>query len=567
MTDKELDDLLKDKLGNFEADRPENAWDLFQEDLNYALSEDAAFDDALKSKLESFAISEAMPWDSFKSLMEEANDENFDQQIKTSIEEYEAPMESGSWNTFLTYFQNHAALKRKLYRTKAIEACLILLALFTFWNMQPEIKKGLEKIEVAFNRYHHHSIHNNNDTVENDNTSAILVDANANNQQQTNYHPSQEEMPVSSEAISNFSANEISESSKVNTNGLNEDTTAPNSIKPEASKTETIQLDMPTPYVAPKQNTIVVDPLKTIFPIELNQDHSNEVNPSLTSIDRTKLNLKKYPLLGDFVEDSKLVQEAFDLDAIASLDLNNFASNENSIEGFVQPLNVKRSKNVYISTQVGMDLNYIFTPYDDVYKVPSNWKTSIGHNAGVQLTFEKGRWAFEIGSNYSSKTYSPVNVEEIVGNISQGYVGVSLKDIEIQTINIPVAARYKLMHSKNWKLFGFVGASANMAIFANYYKQNTNYNNQNGTLAFASLRAADIENKDFENGILEGGNFFENIYFTANTGLNIERRISNRLSIFAQPSFNYNIFNTGLGPNHDQIHTLGFAVGTRVQLK
>lgn len=48
MTDKKFDDLLKDKLDKFEATKPDNAWDLFQQELDYAQSTDAIFDQQLK---------------------------------------------------------------------------------------------------------------------------------------------------------------------------------------------------------------------------------------------------------------------------------------------------------------------------------------------------------------------------------------------------------------------------------------------------------------------------------------------------------------------------------------
>lgn len=554
-----------------------------------------------------------------QSEIEETN--AFDENIKNSIEAYEAPMAENSWNQFLDYFQNYTKLRRKLYISKSIEACLILLAIFTFWNMQPQIKKGIEKMDMVFNRYHHHSIEEegNNQSIANNefaqeySNSLKEVKIESKGKAEGEVEPNSiselksdidvltnndlvisksNEIAVNNNAINNVeafdNADVIGNTAQVNLATNKSSSSNPNLDNPNSptsfqntesvyneNETETnveYNSNLPIPFIksensSNKNQTLSEEtlPLKTLIPNL--KSIQKEENKSFTQVDHRNLNAKKYELKGDFVEERKIDRP---INAFASIDGRPLkALDYNLLESTFNfsPPKLKHKTNLYLSTQASMDVNYVFTPFDKVYNTNPYLQAAVGYSAGLNIAFEKGRWALETGAHYSTKTYSPIDIEEVVGSFKQGFYGVSLKDIEIETINIPIMARYKLVHLRNWKMYGMFGGSINMAILANYFKKNTDYSAVASTASLVPLTNANIEDKNFSDGLFEGGDIFENIYFTANAAINIERKISNRLSIYVQPGMQYNLLNTGLGPNNDRIHTASLAVGTRVQLR
>ena len=66
------------------------------------------------------------------------------------------------------------------------------------------------------------------------------------------------------------------------------------------------------------------------------------------------------------------------------------------------------------------------------------------------------------------------------------------------------------------------------------------------TSAFApSSRSNDAHFSDEAqnyNGILEGGNWIDNTFFTANIGVGVERYLSGRMSVFFQPPLPTSVF-------------------------
>jgi hypothetical protein len=595
-------------LDKFEATKPDNAWDLFQQELDYAQSTDAIFDQQLKSKVDTYNNSEALAsWDAFQEKMKQNEveaDNTFDENIKNSIDSYEAPMAENSWNQFLDYFQNYTKLRRKLYITKSIEACLILLAIFTFWNMQPQIKKGIQKMDMVFNRYHHHSIEEtsnqslaNNEIAEEYSNALqnVEVEGNSVSEEATSIgllndneliNDISNQVEVNNaEVIDIVELQSTTESNKglksglgnvsANTNKQNSSSEIKNidlKVKSDANTKIEFDSNLPVPFIPSHDRSNdhqsigkEMLPLETLIPnLKPIQKQDNNV---VTQIDKFKFNSEKYELKGDFVQESKMDRPINSFASIDGKPLKALAYDNLGAMFDFSPAKLKHKTNLYLGTQASMDINYVFTPFDKVYNTNPYLQAAIGYSAGLNLTFEKGRWALETGLQYATKTYSPIVVEEVVGSFKQGFYGVSLKDIEIETINIPIMARYKLVHLRNWKMYGMLGGSIDMAILANYFKKNTDYSAVASTASLVPLNNANIEDKNFSDGLLEGGNLFENIYFTANAAINIERKISNRLSFYVQPSIQYNLLNTGLGPNNDRIHTASLAVGTRVQLR
>jgi hypothetical protein len=53
---------------------------------------------------------------------------------------------------------------------------------------------------------------------------------------------------------------------------------------------------------------------------------------------------------------------------------------------------------------------------------------------------------------------------------------------------------------------------------------------------------------------------------TANIGIGLERRLSDRTILLIEPMYQHQISNTGLGVSKDKIYTLSFNTGLKVNL-
>jgi hypothetical protein len=75
------------------------------------------------------------------------------------------------------------------------------------------------------------------------------------------------------------------------------------------------------------------------------------------------------------------------------------------------------------------------------------------------------------------------------------------------------------------------------------------------------------EEKNFPDGLFDGGNIHDNFYLTANLGLGMERFVSPRWSVFLQPNYQHHLLTDGIGVNGEKLYNFSFYVGTKVNLK
>ncbi len=219
-----------------------------------------------------------------------------------------------------------------------------------------------------------------------------------------------------------------------------------------------------------------------------------------------------------------------------------------------------------MSAQVNADYNYIMTPYDKALSVKSYQHAALGYGAGLATSLGLGRWDIELGANYVSRKYTPKPISEKVGNILDGYLSFELDKIELNLLNVPLHIRYYFKTEKKTEVFISGGASLNIAMQANYYKKAEFASRQrtpNLSKADQLLDGTLINTqKIYSLGLLDGGSFLENRYFTADLGLGFERKISHRYSIFGQANYQHFLDN-GIGPNKDRFNSVSLSAGAR----
>ncbi len=250
------------------------------------------------------------------------------------------------------------------------------------------------------------------------------------------------------------------------------------------------------------------------------------------------------------------------LPAIASLQFLTEPELEEDGDAFEAPPSRRRPR-LNVAMLGGADNNRVMTPPNYQFRLKGFDRYTTGYGGGVLLGLEYGRMELGSGLIYSAKQYQPLPVIFVKGSNQKGFVANSLETIQLNLVNLPVYLRYDVIRKDKWRAYVTGGASLQIALGANYFISPPI------TLPVASQTpVVEGELEKPAGGWLEGGSFKENSYITANVGLGLERFVSERWSVFAQPTYHQSIgyFANGLGPNLDRIHTLSLWTGIRVRV-
>ncbi len=241
---------------------------------------------------------------------------------------------------------------------------------------------------------------------------------------------------------------------------------------------------------------------------------------------------------------------------------------------------IQRSKqkvHLRVSMFGGADYNRIRTPdtyLSDGRLAPAFDRYTAGYSGGITVGAEFGRLEIESGAIYAAKTYRPRQVVYVLGNIKTGYYGEGIKDIELNILQVPLNFRYHFLRRDKWRVYALAGFSLQVAFQANYYVADQNAFDDLPFFAPIApgseppMQESSLDRKNLAGGWFEGGTFEENGYLTGNVGLGLERYLSSRWSLFAQPTYQHSInyFIQGLGPDQDRINTFSIFTGVRVRL-
>lgn len=232
-------------------------------------------------------------------------------------------------------------------------------------------------------------------------------------------------------------------------------------------------------------------------------------------------------------------------------------------ESVPQLVPVRRKVIMNVGMFGGTDYNQIFTPENPRLKVPETARYSLGYGGGIGLGIEYGRWELGAAMVYTAKQYNPPPITFIQGSFRERYTSEVLETVQLNMINVPLSARYNFLVNNKWRSYFLAGASLQMAYEANYYIIHPSY--LPASVAITTSNASNFKN--LEGGVFQNGSFKENSYITANLGFGVERFVSERWSIFTQPTYQQTIghFGDGFGPYRDRISTLSLWTGVRIR--
>lgn len=267
------------------------------------------------------------------------------------------------------------------------------------------------------------------------------------------------------------------------------------------------------------------------------------------------------------------------LDALEGIMMSELQHNNKIGADYTMLIKPIKKRPVLIVSMFGSgDYNHVITPSkaEGEFLLKEVKRYAAGYSGGITAGLEVGRWEVNTGAIYTSKTYQPRVVLFAKGNFNDGYFVEGIKDIQLNTINVPLHFRYNFIQHDKWRVYATAGLSLQVAFQADYYigdqaafKDIFKVNNLPlAPQAKPGYGDDPIDEAKLPKGFLEGGSLWENGYITSNVGLGLERYMTGRWSIFAQPTYHYSLdyFTHGLGPDKDRIHTMSFFTGVRVRL-
>jgi len=290
---------------------------------------------------------------------------------------------------------------------------------------------------------------------------------------------------------------------------------------------ETVELDF-AEKTTPKVNVAPVVKT-TIFPETVVQQDVEELLAALTT------------------ESEETIEEVPVIQQVASLSERRLPNklvlldNHNKVADFVaneienDPVPNDRKYPLHFRIVASPDMN---TAKSSSYRMGM----TLGGFTSVELS---DKWQIETGLAYSGKFLGELPIDE---ERFPNMAGVS-KDANLHIAEIPLHLQYTIKKSTNWRPYVTAGATAHIAMFADY-QYNNGYESP-----FDTQREA---------GALEGGRLADNVYATADIGLGLERQLGKNLHLFIQPTVKIALDDVGV--HHDKIHTFSLVVGARTAL-
>lgn len=512
MDHKQFDEIIKKKLEDLQPEGNPAHWSLLEE------------------QLDAEAVGRPEP-----------EDHAVDATLFQKLHKLEVPYQPSHWSLMVERIGLEFQLRGQIIRYKLLELALMLLLIFTFYNVLPDpaaknyAAPGPQATLTPDSQETLSTEKRENASTQNSQTIDYLNIAGSANST-AGIHPS---ITKTKQSTSAGTSDGTAPSSDLLTNISDENPTeevpvlfnAPNLDSPERSKLSIALLPVRDPLLLNISQAVG-------FP-------KAEIAPAITAA----------PFQSPVVE-------TLPLDISYSADI-----------GLPAVQATTSSRGVRLGMYGSTDFNLVHTASNEEGDFEGFSRRGYGYGGGLSIGFEMGRWELETGFMYSAKQYAPW-ILQVQGDFKEGYTGVGLKNTELNLISLPLNLRYNVFRHRAWQFYALAGANIHVSFQSNYYTDDAAdlYNKSLPPPSLAPGTNNDQPSKfDPENlsaGWFEGGTFRENFYLTGSIGVGVERYLSNRWSIFAQPTYYQSIsyFRQGIGPNRDRIDSYSLLLGVKVKL-
>lgn len=238
------------------------------------------------------------------------------------------------------------------------------------------------------------------------------------------------------------------------------------------------------------------------------------------------------------------------------------------------PVHTKPGRGYWrVSMGASLDQNIVQTQNTSNLRpeATSYYLASNGFSSGINLSYRSQRVEFGIGAWHSTKRYQPQVPVQQFGTFDF-LVIETFEGIQLDLLEIPVQVNYYLpKEPRRWNVYLSAGLQGSFILHPVYDIHRTVMQAQGKPPEdlnpdYEGLKSQ-LDRNGFPEGLMSGGAIGENASLRVSAGIGIERILSDRWALFAQPVYTHQILSSGIGPNNDRIHNVSLQFGTRVILR
>ncbi len=506
MTDKQFDDILRQKLGRLDPPYEPASWQALRARLEAeGLSQDPQ--DAIRivaERLQRLETQTGAPdWAAFAELLARAEQEDaraFDEAVREKLSHYRAGSRS-EWERMHRMLEDRFTIRGRLRRYRVPEVVLFLLCLFTFFPYVQLWTPGTEWWRLPAGWF-------------------------------------------AEEAEPRAAMPEMNSSRALREGGGLQAAPPVSNPLPERTALSSASASAPVPMQIP---AVAVRPAWV------------EARGALAARLEKKARASK----------RAFAPSAPSVDLLASLETAmSVLHAQGVLDAHVPAISKATSKRLYLTVVTATDVNFVVSPYDPVFGTPSDTTLAVGYGGGLLLGLQRNRWEWETGLLYTFKRYTPNTPRQLLGSLEY-LIEENFDGIQLDMLQIPFHVRHNLWWHPRWHVWLHAGASAHLVLSPFYdihYREVTplfasvpSSEKDPGEV----LEQSRLREKEFPIGLLQGGSLRDNSWLTLNLGMGLERHLSDRLSLMARPALQYDLDRRGFGPNADRLHALSLWMGVR----
>jgi hypothetical protein len=514
MTSKEFDEWLRANLASVHPELNAQDWDDFVHQVEDAESAiDEVFDDSVRDHVSDLTPTAAPDWGTMERMLEE-DERLFDRDVRQHVERFQVPYNPTTWPILDARIAADEKLRRRLVYAKVLEIAAIFFVLLTFYNFFPLLIPSSETTQKD-------SL--NEQSV----VAAELPGYSAEQLQSTRTYPEP------ARTITNESASSDSQNLSLHNQDAAEAVSLSVTLLPQVSRLPGIT----------SQEQIV--PAPELFV------QTSEGEDAVASVARVPADsgphalpvaaIEKFPAPGIHVGMGTLLPHAS-----------------------------SHASRVRFGMSASADVNTLFFPEEHFYTQGRSINFSekeivaSGYSAGATLLFDFKSFLFETGLNYSFKSFSP-NRNLFIGTSADKHT-LDFENIALNVVSVPLYLHWKVAHKGPWKVYLTSGTSLHVIANANYDLIAENIYTSSAVQSGQQLQNQ-REVQRVREHMLDGAKFNSKGYLTLAGGLGLERAVSPRISVFAQPLYHYQIPFFGLiDQNGKHLQNGSMLFGTRVSL-
>ncbi len=545
MENREWDDSLKDMLGDYKPQGLQPDWNDFSnymqvhEQMNQW--EEEAFDENLKESVSDFeAPVEVAGWERIESSLNFA-DQQFDQNVRDRINQFDPKYNPHTWTLFLKRFTGLGYLRTKLIAFKVVEVAAVLLLLFTVVKMGQMGRLPFES--TLFEK--------SNTTPEQDLPKVDMAD-------QASKPSGNEIILQSSTALGDINSSQTSNAQTENINQLQGDQLA-------LADNDNNVVESRNAYSSGSIPSSSILPLKSDIKSWVKEENPGDVINNYNTTGLSDQDLAS-------ATDKAVAHYASGVTEFMTTSLSPVQWNDGKTFPTLRYEKQRGRTYTEFGIVTQLDYNRMRMPEDRLYSAgqqiifPQQGLPSSGFGGGFSFALGHPRWAIETGMIYNAKNFKP-DRGVVVGNaLDNG--SVEFDAMKLQMVTVPLHFRYKIDHKGPFRVYGLTGlgfhmiAQSDVDVSIKYELNSLGVGedpNRNPATAYIVR-----DTKRIREHIRDGAPFSTKTFLSLNTGAGVEYSITEHKTLFLQSAIQYQVPNLKFSNNNGKhLRSVSVQMGVR----